>query len=115
MEENHCLAPTKIYVFCYQSNPQQVCTALGLCAAKQSNKVAAKLILSSLPLKQLHLAARPAVLKSKPYRASSQCILCEFVMDKLKTLLSEGGTQVGIKQRKMWKMCALVEILCLHD
>ena len=88
----------------FQSDPQQVCTSLGLCDSKESKKVDAKLIMSSLPLKK-HLttilapglaAAKPAVIKSKPYKASFECVLCEFIMDKLDSILKENATEVVI-------------------
>jgi len=63
------------------------------------NKVVAKLIMSSLPSTKPVLAskAKPAILKSKPYRASPQCVLCEFVMNELKSLINENSTKVAIK------------------
>ena len=81
-----------------------MCTALGLCDSKKSNKVDAKLVTSSLPLKN-HLktilapvlvAAKPkhTVIKSKSIKASDECILCEFVMKELDSILQENATQV---------------------
>lgn len=81
-----------------------MCTALGLCDSKKSKKVDAKLVTSSLPLKN-HLKTilapvlvaakpKPAVIKSKPVKASAECILCEFVMKELDSILQENATQV---------------------
>ncbi|KAL9985000.1 hypothetical protein ACROYT_G007351 [Oculina patagonica] len=95
------------------SDPQQVCTSLGLCNSKKAVKVDAKLITSSVPLKK-HLktiiapvlaAAKPAVLKSKPYKASPECVLCEFVMDKLDSILKENATEEEIKEA-LDKVCS---------
>ena len=54
--------------------------------------------MSTLPLAKNFLPLKPkkAILKSKPYKASPQCVLCEFVMTELKTLLSENATEVII-------------------
>ena len=54
--------------------------------------------MSTLPLAKNFLSSKPkkAILKSKPYKASPLCVLCEFVMTELKTLLSENATQVII-------------------
>lgn len=92
------------FFFPFQDDPKQVCTALGLCSSKKSNKVDAKLVTSALPLKN-HLktilapvlvAAKPsaAVIKSKPFKASGECILCEFIMKELDTILQENATKV---------------------
>ena len=81
-----------------------MCTALGLCSSMKSNKVDAELVSSALPLKT-HLktilapvlvAAKPnaAVIKSKPFKASAECILCEFIMKELDTILKENATKV---------------------
>lgn len=101
---NNCIVySANIYPLLFQSDPDQVCTEIGLCTSKESKKVDAKLIMSSLPLKKhlktilapgLAIAAKPAIIKSKPYRASPQCILCEFVMDKLDSILKDNATEV---------------------
>ena len=81
-----------------------MCTAVGLCDSKKSKKVDAKLVTSSLPLKN-HLKTilapvlvaakpKPAVIKTKPVKASTGCILCEFVMKELDDILQENATQV---------------------
>lgn len=91
------------------SDPKQVCTALGLCSSKQKKVIAAKLIMGSLPLAKNFLASKPkpAVLKSKPYRASPLCIICEFAMTELKTLLSENATQQDI-EKALEEVCSLL-------
>ena len=97
---SHFLSFSKFYLVCFQSDPQQVCTALGLCGSKQSNKVSAELITNSVPLKKHLLSLKPkgAILKSQPYRASPQCVLCEFVMSELKNLLNQNSTEVRSNQ-----------------
>lgn len=93
-----------LFFCCFQADPKQVCTALGLCASEKSKKVDAKLITSSLPLKN-HLKSimapalvaakpEPTVIKSKPYRASPDCILCEFIMRELDSILQKNATKV---------------------
>ncbi|XP_073239351.1 prosaposin-like [Porites lutea] len=91
------------------ADPQQACTALGLCQSKQKKVIAAKLIMSTLPLAKNFLSSKPkkAILKSKPYKASPLCVLCEFVMTELKTLLSENATQEEIKEA-LEEVCSLL-------
>ena len=77
---------------------------MGLCDSKKNKQVEAKLIFKPLPLKKqlktiltpVVLAAKPkaAVVKSKPYKASPECVLCEFIMDKLDSILKENATEV---------------------
>lgn len=99
------------------ADPKQVCTALGLCDSKKSKKVDAKLVTSSLPLKN-HLktilapvlvAAKPkhTVIKSKSIKASAECILCEFVMKELDSILQENATQQEIEDA-LNKVCSLL-------
>lgn len=88
------------FSFCFQSDPKQVCTALGLCTSMKNKKVDAKLIMSSLPMKTILapalVAVKPklAAIKSKPYKASPECILCEWLMEKLETILKQNATKV---------------------
>lgn len=96
----------KLYFFCvsFQADPKQVCTELGLCTSMKSKKADAKLVTSALPLKN-HLktilapvlvAAKPpaTVIKSKPFKATAECILCEFIMKELDGILKENATKV---------------------
>jgi len=102
----HLISLMKLYVFFYffQADPKQVCSALGLCDSKKSKKVDAKPITLALPLKN-HLKTilapvlvaakpKPAVIESKPLKASGECILCEFVMKELDGILQKNATKV---------------------
>ncbi|XP_020606225.1 prosaposin-like [Orbicella faveolata] len=99
------------------ADPKQVCTALGLCDSKKSKKVDAKLVTRALPLKN-HLktilapvlvAAKPkaTVIKSKPFKTSAECILCEFVMKELDSILQENATQQEIEEA-LDEVCSLL-------
>ena len=81
-----------------------MCTEVGLCNSKKSKKADAELVTSALPLKN-HLktilapvlvAAKPkaTVINSNPLKASAECILCEFIMKELDSILQENATKV---------------------
>ncbi|KAJ7383615.1 hypothetical protein OS493_026801 [Desmophyllum pertusum] len=95
------------------SDPKQVCTALGLCTSMKNKKVDAKLIMSSLPMKTILapalVAVKPklAAIKSKPYKASPECILCEWLMEKLATILKQNATEQDIEEA-LDKVCSLL-------
>ncbi|XP_068710683.1 prosaposin-like [Montipora capricornis] len=95
-------------------DPQQVCTALGLCTSKAKETVAAKLIFKPLPLRPHSVASKPAIFKSKPYRASPQCILCEYVMGELKTILKENATQQEIEDA-LEEVCSILPETVRND
>ena len=113
-----------VFIF-FQADPKQVCTALGLCDSKKSKKVDAKLVARALPLKNhfktilapVLVAAKlkPAVIKSKPLKASAECILCEFVMKELDSILQENATKVwkhaSCKRRFLYGKCNYWQLL----
>lgn len=96
----------------YLADPQQLCTMLGLCSSKVK-QVEAKLIFKPLQkqmktlMTPLVLAAKhkSAVVKSKPFKASPQCILCEFIMDKLDSILKQNATRQEIEDA-LDKVCS---------
>ncbi|RMX42497.1 hypothetical protein pdam_00020424 [Pocillopora damicornis] len=96
----------------YLADPQQACTTLGLCSS-EVKQVDAKLIFKPLKkqmiklVKPLALAAKhkPVVVKSKPVKTSAECILCEFIMDKLDSILKQNATREEIEEA-LDKVCS---------
>lgn len=103
-------------ILAYVKDPKQVCTALGMCAAKDKSAILATLLKNSIPYENLVpvLESGPIIMKpvkkSHPLKkidASPECILCEFVMRELDNLVSENATQQEI-EAALDKVCSFL-------